>query len=75
MKLVWQRAQAFGDEAQNSLGVLNLFEVGTTGKNVSSGASGNVLFTTAAPGGAQTGSLRVLVNGNIRYIPLYSSQV
>jgi hypothetical protein len=66
---------AFGDQAQNSLGVLNLFEVGTTGKNVSSGASGNVLFTTAAPGGAQTGSLRVLVNGNIRYIPLYSSQV
>jgi hypothetical protein len=65
---------AFGDEAQNSLGVLNLFEVGTTGKNVASGASGDVLFTTVTPGGAITGSLRVKVNGLIRYIPLYSSQ-
>jgi hypothetical protein len=64
----------FGDEAQNSLGVLNLFDVGTTTKSVSSGASGNVMFCTAAPG-AVTGSLRILVNGAIRYINLSSVQV
>ena len=64
----------FGDEAQNSLGVLNLFDVGTTTKSVSSGASGNVMFCTAAPG-AVTGSLRILVNGAIRYINLSSAQV
>ena len=63
----------FGDEAQNSLGVLNLFDVGTTTKSVSSGASGNVMFCTAAPG-AVTGSLRILVNGAIRYINLSTSQ-
>ena len=63
----------FGDENQNSLGVLNLFSVGTPGKTVSSAASGSVLFTTVAPT-SLSGSLRVLVNGNIRYIPLYSSQ-
>ena len=63
----------FGDEAQNSLGVLNLFSVGTTTKDVSSGASGNVLYCTAAPG-AVTGSLRILVNGAIRYINLSTSQ-
>jgi len=64
----------FGDEAQNSLGVLNLFDVGTTTKSVSSGASGNVMFCTAAPG-AVTGSLRILVNGAIRYMSLSSAQV
>ena len=64
----------FGDEAQNSLGVLNLFDVGTTTKSVSSGASGNVMFCTAPPG-AVTGSLRILVNGAIRYINLSSAQV
>jgi len=64
----------FGDEAQNSLGVLNLFDVGTSAKNVSTGGSGDVLFCTAACG-ATTGSLRVRVNGAIRYIPLATSQV
>lgn len=63
----------FGDEAQNSLGVLNLFSVGTTTKDVSSGASGNVLYCTAPPG-AVTSSLRILVNGSIRYINLSTSQ-
>ena len=63
----------FGDDAQNSLGVLNLFDVGRSASPVSTGASGNVLFTTVAPT-SLTGSLRVLVNGVIRYIPLYSSQ-
>lgn len=64
----------FGDEAQNSLGVLNLFDVGRTGGNVSTGASGDVLFCTAVPG-ASTGSLRIKVNGVVRYIPLATSQV
>ena len=64
----------FGDDAQNSLGVLNLFDVGRSASPVSTGASGNVLFCTAACG-ATTGSLRVLVNGAIRYIPLATSQV
>ena len=64
----------FGDDAQNSLGVLNLFDIGRSTSTVSSGASGNVLFCTA-PCGATTGSLRVLVNGAIRYIPLATSQV
>jgi len=64
----------FGDEAQNSLGVLNLFAVGTPSKNVSSGASGNVLYCTAVPG-AITDSIRITVNGNIRYINLSTAQV
>ena len=64
----------FGDGAQNSLGVLNLFDIGRSTSTVSTGASGNVLFCTAAPG-APTGSLRVLVNGAIRYISLSTSQV
>ena len=64
---------AFGDAAQNNLGVLNLFEVGTTGKNVSTGASGNVLFCTNTPTTA-AGSLRVLINGAIRYIQVFSTQ-
>ena len=63
----------FGDDAQNSLGVLNLFDIGRSASPVSTGASGNVLFTTVAPT-SLTGSLRVLVNGVIRSIPLYSSQ-
>ena len=63
----------FGDDAQNSLGVLNLFDVGRSTSTVSSGASGNVLFTTVAPT-SLSGSLRVRVNGLTRYIPLYSSQ-
>ena len=58
----------FGDDAQNSLGV------GRSTSTVSTGASGNVLFCTTAPT-SLSGSLRVLVNGNIRYIPLYTTQV
>jgi len=64
----------FGDDAQNSKGVLNLFDIGRSTSTVSSGASGNVLFCTV-PCGATTESLRVLVNGAIRYIPLATSQV
>ena len=63
----------FGDDAQNSLGVLNLFDVGRSASPVSTGASGNVLFTTVAPT-SLSGSLRVQVNGVIRYIPLYTNQ-
>ena len=64
----------FGDGSQNSLGVLNLFDVVRSTSPVSTGASGNVLFCTTAPT-SLSGSLRVLVNGNIRYIPLYTTQV
>ena len=64
----------FGDDAQNSNGVLNLFDVGRSASPVSTGGSGNVLFCTTACG-ATTGSLRVLVNGAIRYIPLATNQV
>ena len=63
----------FGDEAQNSLGVLNLFDIGTPTKNVSTGASGNVLFCTNTPT-TSSGSLRVLINGVIRYIQVFTTQ-
>ena len=63
----------FGDEAQNSLGVLNLFDVGTPAKNVSTGATGNVLFCTNTPT-TSAGSLRVLINGAIHYIQVFSTQ-
>ena len=63
----------FGEESSATNPCLNLFDVGRLGKNVASGASGNVLFTTVAPT-TLSGSLRVKVNGLTRYIPLYSSQ-
>jgi len=50
-----------------------LFDVGRSASPVSTGASGNVLFTTVAPT-SLSGSLRIRVNGLTRYIPLYSSQ-
>ena len=63
----------FGEESSATNPCLNLLDVGRLGKNVASGASGNVLFTTVAPT-TLSGSLRVKVNGLTRYIPLYSSQ-
>ena len=63
----------FGDDAQNSLGVLNLFDVGRSASPVSTGASGNVLFCTNTPT-TSAGSLRVLINGAIRYIQVFSTQ-
>ena len=63
----------FGDNAQNSLGVLNLFDIGRSSSPVSTGASGNVLFCTNAPSNS-AGSLRVLINGAIRFIQVFSTQ-
>ena len=63
----------FGDGSQNSLGVLNLFDIGRSTSTVSTGASGNVLFCTNAPSNS-AGSLRVLINGAIRYIQVFSTQ-
>ena len=63
----------FGDEAQNSLGVLNLFDIGRSSSPVSTGASGNVLFCTNPPANS-AGSLRVLINGAICYIQVFSTQ-
>ena len=63
----------FGDDAQNSLGVLNLFDIGRSTSTVSTGASGNVLFCTNTPTNP-SGSLRVLINGAIRYIQVFSTQ-
>ena len=63
----------FGDGSQNSLGVLNLFDIGRSTSTVSTGASGNVLFCTNTPT-TSSGSLRVLINGAIRYIQVFSTQ-
>ena len=63
----------FGDGSQNSLGVLNLFDIGRSTSTVSTGASGNVLFCTNTPT-TSAGSLRVLINGAIRYIQVFSTQ-
>ena len=56
----------FGDENQNSLGVQNLFSIGTPGKTVNTDLAKTSGTVTPSAGG----SLRVLVNGNIRYIAL-----
>ena len=56
----------FGDENQNSLGVQNLFSIGTPGKTVNTDLAQTSGTVTPSAGG----SLRVLVNGNIRYIAL-----
>ena len=63
----------FGDGSQNSLGVLNLFDIGRSSSPVSTGASGNVLFCTNTPS-VSSGSLRVLINGAIRYIQVFTTQ-
>jgi len=63
----------FGEESSTTNPCLNLLDVGRPGKNVASGVSGNVLFTTVAPT-TLSGSLRVKVNGLTRYIPLYTGQ-
>ena len=56
----------FGDENQNSLGVQNLFSIGTPGKTVNTDLAKTSGTVTPSAGG----SLRVLVNGNIRFIAL-----
>ena len=60
---------AFGEESASTLPCLNLFEVGTTGKNVAAGLA----LTTAVTPTVDGGQIRVLVNGAIRYIKLFST--
>lgn len=63
----------FGDEAPGSYATPYLFAVGTPSKNVSTAANGDVLYATDTPNTA-AGSLRILVNNVVRYIPLLSAQ-
>jgi hypothetical protein len=58
---------AFGEESSSTLPCLNLFEVGRTGKNVAAG-----LAVTSGTPTTPAGQIRVLVNGSIRYIQLFS---
>ncbi len=59
---------AFGEESSATNPCLNLFDIGRLGKNVASGLA----KTTGTPTNS-AGSLRVLVNGNIRFIQLFST--
>ena len=61
---------AFGEESSSTLPCLNLFEVGTTGKNVAAG-----LAVTSGTPSTSAGQIRVLVNGSIRYIQLFSTSI
>ena len=58
---------AFGEESSSTNPCLNLFDVGRPGKNVAAG-----LAVTAGTPGTSAGQIRVLVNGAIRYIQLFS---
>ena len=60
----------FGEESSSINPCLNLFDIGRLGKNVGTGLA----KTAAALPTGSGGSLRVLVNGNIRYLPLYTTQ-
>ena len=57
----------FGEDSSSTNPCLNLFDVGRLGKNVAAG-----LALTAGTPGTSAGQIRVLVNGSIRYIQLFS---
>ena len=59
----------FGEESVTNP-CLNLFDVGRLGKNVGTGLA----KTAAALPSGDGGSLRILVNGVVRYLPLYTTQ-
>ena len=59
---------AFGEESTSTNPCLNLFDIGRPGKLV-----GSTLATTSGSLSVAAGRLRVLVNGSIRFIPLFSS--
>ena len=59
---------AFGEESSSTLPCLNLFDVGRLGKNVAAG-----LAVTSGTATTAAGQIRVLVNGSIRYIQLFST--
>ena len=58
----------FGEESASTNPCLNLLEVGRPGKNVAAG-----LAVTAGTPTTSAGQIRVLVNGAIRYIQLFST--
>jgi len=60
----------FGEESSATNPCLNLLEVGRPGKNVAAG-----LAVTAGTASTPAGQIRVLVNGSIRYIQLYSTSI
>ena len=60
----------FGEESSATNPCLNLLEVGRTSKNVAAG-----LAVTAGTASTPAGQIRVLVNGSIRYIQLYSTSI
>jgi len=59
---------AFGEESSSTNPCLNLFDVGRPSKNVAAGLA----VTTGTPS-TSAGQIRVLVNGSIRYIQLFST--
>ena len=59
---------AFGEESAATLPCLNLFDIGRPGKSVSTS-----LATTSGTATTAAGQIRVLVNGSIRYIQLFST--
>jgi len=60
----------FGEESSAINPCLNLLEVGRPEKNVAAGLA----KTAAALPTGSGGSLRILVNGVVRYLPLYTTQ-
>ena len=58
----------FGEDSSATNPCLNLFDVGRLGKNVAAG-----LAVTAGTPTTPAGQIRVLVNGSIRYIQLFST--
>ena len=60
---------AFGEESSATNPCLNLFDIGRLGKNVAAGLA----LTTAVTPSVDGGQIRVLVNGAIRYIKLFST--
>jgi hypothetical protein len=65
---------AFGEESSATNPTEFLFDIGRPSKSVSTGSSGDVMFTSAACG-ATTGSLRIKINGVTRFIPLATDQL
>ena len=60
----------FGEDSSSNSPCLNLFDVGRLGKNVAAG-----LAVTAGTPTVSAGQIRVLVNGAIRYIQLFSTSI
>ena len=58
----------FGEESSSTNPCLNLFDIGRLGKNVAAG-----LAVTSGTPQTSAGQIRVLVNGSIRYIQLFST--